>query len=126
MPEFEIGTSYELLENIQELTTPLELPKSEYFPYARTVNLGSGHKRGIGFAMATWTFPIMTVEQRDQLKEFCPDASGEIYIRTKLNDDTYAAFVGIMIWPENEERWYGHKRNYQIVFRNLIPLGEGS
>lgn len=121
--DFEIGTSYETLTNIEELTTPLELPKSSYAPYAHTVNLGSGGKRGVGFPMASWTFALLTVEQRDQLKTFCPDASGAVYIRTKLNDDTYAAFTATMIWHEDEERWYGVKRNYQIVFRNLVPLG---
>lgn len=128
MPQtsFEIGTDYGSLTNIESLTTPLELPKSEYFPYSRTVNLGDGGKRGVGFPMASWTFPLLTVEQRDQLKSFCTDASNEVYIRTKLNDDTYAAFTATMIWPENEDRWYGVKRNYTIIFRNLVALGGGS
>lgn len=126
MAEFMIGATYETMTNIEQLTTPLELPRSEYFPYARTVNLGNGGKRGVGFPMATWTFALLTVAQRDQLKEFCPNASGEVYIRTKLNDDTYANFSATMIWHENEERWYGVKRNYQIVFRNLVLIPEGS
>lgn len=122
MANFEIGPAGGLMTNIESLGTPLEIPRSEYYPYARTVNLGNGGKRGVGFPMAAWTFPILTVEQRDQLKVFCPDASGEIYIRTKKNDDTYANFSAMMIWPENEERWYAHKRNYQILFRNLVEL----
>lgn len=126
MAEFEIGATEEELTNIEILAEPLDPPKSEFFPYARTVNLGSGGKRGVGFPMAAWSFPLMTVEQRDQLKTFCPDASGEVYIRTKKNDDTYAIFQAIMIWPENEDRWYGIKRNYQIVFRNLVEIPEGS
>lgn len=126
MADFEIGTTYETLTNVELLAEPLDPPKSEYYPYARTVNLGDGGRRGVGFPMAVWTFGIMTLEQRDQLKEFCPDASGEVYIRTKLNDDTYAAYSATMIWQENEERWFGHKRNYQIVFRNLVALGGGS
>lgn len=125
--DFEIGISYITLTNIESLTTPLELPKSEYFPYARTVNKGNGGKRGVGFPMASWRFAVITVEQRDQLKTFCPDASGEVYIRTKLNDDTYAAFTATMIWPEGEPRWLGgYKQNYEIIFRNLVPLGGGS
>jgi hypothetical protein len=126
MADFEIGTTYETLTNIEQLDEPLDPPKSEYYPYARTVNLGDGGKRGVGYPMAVWTFGIMTLEQRDQLREFCTDASGAIFIRTKLNDDTYEAFTAIMIWQENEERWFAHKRNYQIVFRNLVPLGVGS
>lgn len=120
--EFEIGTTEVGMTNIESLTTPLDAPKSEYFPYARTVNLGNGGKRGVGSPLATWTFGVMTLEQRDQLKTFCPDASGTVFIRTKLNDDTYADFEATMIWMENETRWYGHKQNYQILFRNLVAL----
>lgn len=126
MADFEIGTTLIGMTNIEDLTTPLELPKSEYFPYARTVNKGNGGKRGVGFPMASWTFAIMTLEQRDQLKTFCTDASGVVFIKTKLNDDSYAVFEAVMIWPENEDRWYAHKRNYQIVFRNLVPQEGGS
>lgn len=123
MADFEIGTTELGMTNIEELTTPLILPKSEYFPYARTVNKGNGGKRGIGYPMATWNFGILTLEERDQLKTFCPDASADVYINTKLNDDTYATFQATMIWPENEDRWYGDKRNYTILFRNLVATG---
>jgi hypothetical protein len=126
MDDFEIGTTEENMTNIESLSDPLDSPRSEYFPYARTVNLGNGKKRGVGFPMASWTFGLLTLEQRDQLKEFCPDASGEVYIRTKLNDDTYANFTATMLWPENEDRWYGEKRNYSIVFRRLILIPGGS
>jgi hypothetical protein len=126
MDDFEIGLTEEAMTNIEELTTPLETPKSEYFPYARTVNLGNGGKRGVGFPMATWTFALLEVEQRDQLKEFCPDASAEVFIRTKMNDDTYALFSATMLWTDTEDRWYGVKRNYQIIFRHLVLIPEGS
>lgn len=126
MAEFEIGSTLVGMTNIEALATPLELPKSEYYPYARTVNLGDGGRRGVGYPMAAWTFPLLTVEQRDQLKSFCPDASATVYIRTKLNDDTYADFSAVMIWTDTEDRWYGVKRNYQILFRNLVLIPEGS
>ena len=126
MADFEIGLTEMEMENLETLTTPLERPKSEYLPYARTVNLGDGGKRGVGSPMAVWRFALLTVEQRDQLKTFCPDASGTVYIRTKLNDDAYANFQATMIWTEDEERWYGVKRNYEILFRNLVLIPGGS
>ena len=126
MDDFMIGLTEMDLTNVEELGEPLEAPKSEYSPYARTVNLGNGGKRGVGFPMASWTFGLLTVEQRDQLKEFCPGASGEVVIRTKLNDDTYADFQATMLWTDVEDRWYGVKRNYQILFRNLVLIAEGS
>ena len=126
MANFEIGTTLEGMTNLESLTTPITPPKSEYLPYARTVNLGNGGKRGTGSPVAVWNFPLLTVDERDQLKTFCPDASGNVYIRTKLNDDSYADFSATMLWTDTEDRWYGVKRNYQIVFRNLVLISEGS
>ena len=123
MAEFEIGTTEGGMTNIQSLTVPLELPKSEYLPYARTVNKGNGGKRGVGSPIATWNFALLTLEQRDQLKTFCPDASATVYIKTKLNDDTYAVFQATMLWVENEPRWLaGVKQHLQIVFRNMVAV----
>lgn len=123
MPEFEIGTTLEELTNLSELTTPVEHPKSEYLPYARTVNKGNGGKRGIGSPVAVWNFALLSLEERNQLKEFCPGASANVYIRTKLNDDSYADFSATMIWPDTtEDRWYGVKKNFSILFRNLVLI----
>ena len=127
--EFEIGETLEEMTNIAELETPFveEAPVSDYMPYARTVNLGSGRKRGIGSPVATWNFPLLTLAQRNQLKEFCEGASAEVYIRTKTHEDTYADFQAVMIWPEGESRWAGgEKKNLNIQFRNLILIPEGS
>ena len=126
MSEFQIGATEMDLTDVELLTVALDVPRSEYFPYARAVNTGDGGKRGLGFPYATWTFPFMTVEQRDQLKIFCPNASGNVYIRTKLNDDTFEVFSAKMLWVENEPRWYGTKQNYQILFRNLVLIPGGS
>lgn len=120
MPEFAIGTTLEDLTNLSELETPVEHPKSEYLPYARTVNKGNGGRRGVGSPVAVWNFPLLSLEERNQLKEFCPGASAVVYIRTKLNDDSYADFSANMIWPDSpEDRWYGEKKNFSILFRNL-------
>lgn len=126
MAEFEIGATLETLTNVQELAVPLVPPKSQFMPYARTVNLGSGGKRGVGFPVAIWEFALITIEERNQLKTFCVGASEAVYIHTKRNDDTYANYSATMIWPEGiEDRWYGEKRNFTIVFRNLVEI-EGS
>lgn len=120
MPEFAIGSTLEDLTNLSELETPVEYPRSEYLPYARTVNKGNGGRRGVGSPVAVWNFPLLSIEERNQLKEFCPGASAQVYIRTKLNDDSYADFSANMIWPDSpEDRWYGEKKNFSILFRNL-------
>ena len=128
MSDFEIGTTEGGMTNIEQLTTPLPDPRSSFLPFARTVSLGSGGTRGIGTPVAIWTFGILTVEQYSQLKTFCPDASADIFIHTKIDDDTYATFSGVMIWPnELQDRFLGgHRRNLSVQFRQLIEIPEGS
>lgn len=126
MAEFMIGATLETLILLEELAVPVTPPKSQFMPYARTVTLGSGGKRGTGFPVAIWEFALITLEERDELKTFCEGASQAVYIHTKRNDDTYADYSAEMIWPEGiEDRWYGEKKNFTIVFRNLVLI-EGS
>lgn len=126
MADFEIGETLETMTNLEELVVPLVPPKSQFIPYARVVNLGDGGKRGVGFPIAIWEFSLIGLEERNQLKEFCPGASADVYIRTKKNDDTYGDYSAKMIWPEGiEDRWFGEKKNFTIVFRNLVLI-EGS
>ena len=123
MAEFEIGTTFGGLTNIEALSEPLPLPKSNYLPYARTPNKGNGGTRGVGSPIAQWAFGVLTVEQYNQLKTFCPGSSADIYIRTKLDDDTYADFQAKMIWPNDpQDRWYEHRKNFTVIFRNLILI----
>ena len=121
--EFEIGTTSETMTNLGNLTTPVTAPRSAYLPYSKIVRLADGSARGLGFPQAQWTFPLITLEERDQLKTFCTGASAAVYIRTKLNDDTYADFSAVMHWPEEEERWLaGVKQSLTIRFTMLEAL----
>lgn len=121
MSDFEIGTTLVGMTNIEALTTPLPTPKSSYLPYARTANKGNGGTRGVGSPVAQWNFALLSVEQYNQLKTFCPGASADVYVRTKLDDDTYEDFQGKIIWPnEPQDRWYGERKNFTVIFRNLI------
>lgn len=127
MAEFEIGATEGGMTNIESLTTPLPLPKSSYLPYARTPSKGNGGTRGMGSPIAQWQFGVLTIEEYTQLKSFCPGASADIFIRTKLDDDTYADFQGIIIWPNDpQDRWFAHRKSFTVIFRNLILIPEGS
>jgi hypothetical protein len=126
MSYFEIGAALVSLTAIDELTTPLPDMKSSYLPYGRTVSLGNGGTRGLGAPIAAWTFPILEIDQYNQLKSFCPSASSDVYIVTKLDDDTFATFSAKMIVPnEPQDRFYGQRKNYTVTFRNLVLI-EGS
>ena len=126
MSFFEIGTTLMDLTPIDELTTPLPDMKSAYLPYSRTVPLGSGGTRGLGAPIASWTFPILEIDQYNQLRTFCPSSSTDVYLVTKLDDDTFATFTAKMIVPnEPQDRFYGQRKNYTVQFRNLVLI-EGS
>jgi hypothetical protein len=121
MADFKIGTTLLGMTNIESLTTPLPAPRSSYLPYARVYSKGNGGTRGVGSPVAQWTFPILSVDQYSQLKSFCSGASADVYIRTKMDDDTYDDFEAKMIWPnEPQDRWYGERRNFTVTFRNLV------
>ena len=123
---FMIGTTSSTTA-IDQLTTPLPDPKSSYLPYARINNKGNGGTRGIGSPVAQWTFGILSAAEYSQLKTFCPNASADVYIQTKLDDDTYELFQGKMIWPnEPQDRWFAQRKNFTVIFRNLILIPEGS
>ena len=128
MADFEIGTTEVGMTNLEALTTPVSPPRSSFLPYAKIVPLGSAGTLGVGSPVAVWSFGILTVEEYNQLKTFCPDASADIFIRTKIDDDTYAVFSGVMIWPnELQDRFLGgHRRNLSIQFRQLVEIPEGS
>lgn len=123
MSNFQIGTSLLTMTPIDELTTPLPDMQSNYFPYARTVNLGSGGVRGLGAPYATWTFPILEIDQYNQLRQFCSGAMAAVYIQTKIDDDTFSIFTGDMIVPlEPQNRFYGQRKNYTVTFKNLVEV----
>jgi hypothetical protein len=121
MADFKIGTTLVGMTNIESLSTPLLPPKSTFLDFARVYSKGNGGTRGVGSPVATWSFPILSVAQYNQLKSFCSGASADVYIRTKLDDDTYDDFQAKMIWPnEPQDRWFGERRNFTVIFRNLV------
>ena len=122
MSSFKIGTTSSTTA-LDALTTPLPDPKSAYLPYSRTVQLGSGKARGVGAPVASWTFPLLSIEEYNQLRTFCSGASAEIFINTKLDDDTYADFSCTMIVPnEPQDRWFAERKSYTVTFRNLVAV----
>jgi hypothetical protein len=120
--DFKIGTTSSTT-SLDSLTTPLPDPKSSYLPYARVNNKGNGGTRGTGSPMAEWQFPILSLEQYSQLKSFCSGASAHVFIRTKLDDDTFDDFEGELIWPNlPQDRWYAQRKSFTVTFRNLVTV----
>jgi len=123
---FELGTTLVSMTPIDELTIPLPDMKSNYFPYTRVAGLGNGGVRGLGAPYATWTFPILEIDEYNQLRVYSPGAMASVYVHTKLDDDTFAVFAGDMIVPlVPQDRNNGMRKNVTVEFRNLV-LVEGS
>ena len=120
---YEIGSTEGGMTDLASLTTPVEYPRGEYEPYARYARLGDGTVRGFGLPVARWTFPVLTLEERTQLKTFCSGPSATVFISTKNNADTFVDYQATMIWPDEENRWGGgHFNNLVIEFRDLVAL----
>lgn len=123
MAEFEIGSTLMGMTNLESLSTPVPLPQFDYVPFARVVNKGNGGTRGIGFPVATWIFGILSIDEYNQLRTFCPGASAEVYIRTRVDDDSYADFQAKLVWPnDGQGRWFGNRKNFILTFRNLVAV----
>jgi len=120
--DFEIGSTYVGMENVEELTVPLPPPASTYRRYALEVDLGDDTRRGFGLPSATWRWQVLTLAQRDQLKTFCSGASAQVFLNTKKRDasEVYDEFTAVMIWPSEEDVWAGRVRDFVIRYRSLV------
>jgi hypothetical protein len=121
MADFKIGTTLGGMTSLESLTTPVPLPQIDFLPFARVVNLGDGGTRGVGSPVVTWTFQLLSLDEYNQLRTFCPGASAEIFIRTRIDDDTYEDFQARMVMPnDGQNRWFGNRKNFVVTFRNLV------
>ena len=129
-PEYKIGAvsgSMMLLSAlvVSGSTVAVSPPKSTYMPYSSEQQLVSGLVRGVGYPVATWIWGVVTREERDALRSFCPGKSANVYIRTKTMDsaDLYADFSAVMVWDtENEQRDTQRRLEFRITFQTLVPL----
>lgn len=125
MADFRIGTSQSNMTNIESLTTPLPVPRAVFKDYAERITAASGRIYGRGYPSCQWTFSLLTSEQRQRLKLFCPNASAQVFIRTLNNDDVYADYQAIMHWPEEEERDASKRRDrleLTVTFTHLVQI----
>jgi hypothetical protein len=111
--------------NLEDLTTPLDAPRSSFVDYSQTIPLGDGTVRGAGWPIAEWRWGYMSQAQRDQLRTFCTGASAAVYVRTRENDtsDAYQRYTCTMIWPtDGEEKVHGKRLDFVVTFQNLVEL----
>jgi len=90
------------LDLLSALTVPVPWPQASYRMYAETQDLADLTKIGVGWPSAEWRFPVLTLAQRHQLREFCATASARVYIRTIDDEGEYADYLAVMVWPEED------------------------
>jgi hypothetical protein len=88
---------------LSALTVPIPDPQAHFRLYTDYEDLGDKTKLGIGAPWAEWRFPVLTTEQRNQLRYYCAGASLRLYIRTIKEDQlTFASYLAVMVWPLDE------------------------
>lgn len=100
----------------------------EYQPYSRSVILGDGTQRGLGYPRVRWLFKGLRPEQRENLKDFCASLSAEVYIRTPTNETaagvrTWDDFSGILQWTtEPEQVGLNYVEMVELIFTHLVAV----
>lgn len=119
---FRIGTTLVGLTALSALTTPVHDPRSSFQDYQEALELGDSSVRGGGRPSATWKWGWVTRDMREQLRTFCPGASARVFISTDKNDDddAFADFEAVMIWPLKEDPQHGTRLDFTIEFRDLV------
>ena len=104
---FGIGLTAETITNVEEMAVFVPPPKALPPKWPTEISLPSGQVRRMGFPTQIWHFGYLDRAQRDQLRDFCPGKSAEVYITTEIFDDvtstpTFADYRAVMVWGEED------------------------
>ena len=124
--QFKIGTSTATLVSLDELTIPILDPKTTFKFYSKSVELGNGMVKGLGWPVAEWNYGFLTQSEREQLRKYCTNASSEVYITTRTRDEDtsspatlFKTYKAVMLWPENEEYANSRRLDFTVKFIRL-------
>ncbi len=120
------------LVNLESLTVSVFPPNGRpYIEFSKLLQLGDGTVRGAGWAKMQWAWGYLLDTQRDQLRLFCDDGSGnpvasnEVYIRTRTNETQgeYKRYSCVLVWPTGREQFSADKAiNFSLAFQRLIEV----
>lgn len=127
---YAIGTTAPGLTNLESLTVPVNPPKGYFNPAAVYVDLPNGTQRGLGFPTVIWRFDSLSAAMLAQLRTYCPGYSANVFITTRILDDTFDSFSAVMVWPSQEqlEKRAGAAQNagfyngLEFTFRSLVAV----
>lgn len=118
--EFSIGATEAEMVTLQAIGLPA--PYYEYAAATGSITLGDGSEQAVGAPATSWHWGFLTANQRSALKSYCPGRSAEVFIRTKIDDETYADFQAILVWPNSENRQASRVVDFTIDFRNMVVI----
>lgn len=110
------------LTALDALAAPVRLdPQFLFEPYTKRLRLGNGNYLGIGAPAAEWSFPQLTLAERNSLATYCTTASAAVYITTPKANGTFTNYLAIMRLPETEPPIKaGYLQGYVIRFEQLV------
>ena len=129
--DYAIGTTVGNLTLLWELNvwstpygSPVTRPHWAFQNGAGVKDLDDGSQRIVGLPKAQWHWDVITDDERNALRTFCPGVSAQVYISTYNNDDvdnchTYAAE---MQWPieKGEVVEATQRTGFDLNFINLV------
>lgn len=115
--DYEIGTTYVGMTNLEELAVPLPPPRSTIPGNSQAVDQADGLVKEVGWLVTHWVWDALSQDQYDQLQTFCPDKSALIYIKTLDEDGTFSVYTTVMVWPEPPERRGGAILDLDVLFQ---------
>ncbi|NBD34405.1 MAG: hypothetical protein GVY30_00215 [Chloroflexi bacterium] len=74
-------------------------PRSSYTPGAERVTTLAGTTEDVGYQRSIWTFSALSIAQWSALKSLVGGESGEVYIETRNDVDTWAEYRALARLP---------------------------
>lgn len=80
------STVASLLSSVSNDVTAARALEWSFEPYSDYKLTGNGDAIGRGLPVVTWVFSALRLEQRENLRDFIPDVTADVYIRTPTNE----------------------------------------
>jgi hypothetical protein len=99
-------------------------PRSTYNPGAERLVTLAGTTADVGYPRAGWTFAALTIAQWATLRAIVGGYSGQVYVETRDDEDTFRIYRALARLPEPRdlERWGGYYKNVSIELLLLEML----
>jgi hypothetical protein len=117
---FKIGLTALTLTSLDELAVPLPDPQPEFRKYQRKDRLGNAKMKGRGPQKIFWEFPILEIEQQNEIDDF--NIADPIYIQSPDKEDVDTVYqVDVNVLDPRESGSHkvsfpGHRTGFAFEF----------